>query len=67
MKSTDSRECCHCYHVAAIDTELHGMTAQTQQRRIGSEGKTCIDRHFGMALEERAGGNEPDNAVATGV
>jgi cytochrome c-type protein NapC len=66
MKSTDSRECCHCHPVAAMDTERQGMTAQTQHRRIGSEGKTCIDRPFGIARKERAGGNEPANAVATG-
>jgi nitrate/TMAO reductase-like tetraheme cytochrome c subunit len=49
-----------------MDTERQGMTAQTQHRRIGSEGKTCIDRPFGIARKERAGGNEPANAVATG-
>jgi len=66
MKSTDSRECCQCHVVAAMNTEPQGKTAQMQHRRIGSEGKTCIDCHFRIVRKEPAGGNEPAGAVAPG-
>lgn len=59
MKSTDSRECRNCHDVQAMDPELQGKTAQKQHRRIGVEGKTCIDCHYGIAHHEPGNGAEP--------
>ena len=60
MKSTDSRECRHCHDSQAMDPELQGKTAQKQHRRLATEGKTCIDCHFGIAHHEPAGGDPSD-------
>ena len=64
MKTTDSRECRHCHDTTAMDAELQGKTAQKQHRRIGVDGKTCIDCHYGIAHKEPAGGVEPASALA---
>ena len=63
MKTTDSRECRNCHDAAAMNPELQGKTAQKQHRRMGSEGKTCIDCHFGIAHKEPAGGAEPSSVL----
>jgi cytochrome c-type protein NapC len=64
MKTTDSRECRHCHDTQAMHTELQGKTAQKQHLRIGVDGKTCIDCHFGIAHKEPAGGAEPASALS---
>ncbi|HZX31057.1 MAG TPA: NapC/NirT family cytochrome c [Rhodocyclaceae bacterium] len=64
MKETDSRECRHCHDTAAMDPEKQGRTARKQHEKIGVDGKTCIDCHFGIAHKEPAGGVEPSDVVA---
>jgi cytochrome c-type protein NapC len=65
MKTTDSRECRNCHDTAAMNAEVQGKTAQKQHRRMASEGKTCIDCHFGIAHKEPGGGAEPSSALDT--
>lgn len=60
MKATDSRECRSCHNVQAMDPELQGKTAQKQHKRLATEGKTCIDCHFGIAHKEPAGAEPAD-------
>ena len=67
MKTTDSRECRHCHDAKAMDPELQGKTAQKQHRRIGTDGKTCIDCHYGIAHKEPAGGADPASALESPV
>ncbi|MGE5489866.1 MAG: NapC/NirT family cytochrome c [Actinomycetota bacterium] len=64
MKETDSRECRHCHDTEAMDPEKQGRTARKQHQKIGADGKTCIDCHFGIAHKEPAGGVEPADVVA---
>lgn len=63
MKESDSLECRHCHDVAAMDPEKQGRTAQKQHKKIGIDGKTCIDCHFGIAHQEPAGGVEPRDVI----
>ncbi len=63
MKTTDSRECRHCHDTTAMNAELQGQTAQKQHKRMASEGKTCIDCHFGIAHQEPGGGAEPADVM----
>lgn len=63
MKESDSRECRHCHDAAAMDPERQGRTAQKQHQKIGVNGKTCIDCHFGIAHKEPEGGVEPSDVV----
>lgn len=63
MKETDSRECRHCHDATSMSSELQGKTAQKQHQKIKSEGKTCIDCHYGIAHQEPAGGMEPRDVV----
>jgi cytochrome c-type protein NapC len=63
MKTTDSRECRHCHDAKAMVAELQGKTAQKQHQRIGQDGKTCIDCHFGIAHKEPPGGREPADVL----
>lgn len=65
MKSTDSRECRNCHDTTAMVADLQGKTAQKQHRRIASEGKTCIDCHYGIAHKEPAGGADPSSVAQT--
>lgn len=65
MKTTDSRECRNCHDTTAMNADLQGRTAQKQHRRMASEGKTCIDCHYGIAHKEPAGGADPSSAVAS--
>lgn len=62
MKTTDSRECRNCHDVKAMSAELQGKTAQKQHGKIGIDGKTCIDCHYGIAHHEPTGG-EPADAL----
>jgi cytochrome c-type protein NapC len=64
MKTTDSRECRNCHDTTAMNADLQGKTAQKQHRRMASDGKTCIDCHFGIAHKEPAGGADPSSALA---
>lgn len=64
MKATDSAECRHCHDVTAMDAEQQGPTARKQHQKIGKDGKTCIDCHYGIAHHEPAGGVEPADVVA---
>lgn len=63
MKESDSRECRHCHDTAAMDPEKQGKTAQKQHKKIGVDGKTCIDCHYGIAHKEPEGGVEPNDVV----
>ncbi|MFO1327759.1 MAG: NapC/NirT family cytochrome c [Rubrivivax sp.] len=65
MKSTDSRECRHCHDVAAMEPTLQGRTAQKQHGRIGRDGKTCIDCHYGIAHKEPGGGATPSDGAGS--
>ena len=67
MKTTDSRECRHCHDTAAMNPEVQGKTAQKQHRRMASEGKTCIDCHFGIAHKEPGGGADPSSVMLEGA
>lgn len=64
MKETDSAECRHCHDAASMDPSLQGPTARKQHQKIGINGKTCIDCHYGIAHNEPAGGLEPADAVS---
>jgi len=63
MKESDSRECRNCHDTAAMDPEKQGRTAQKQHQKIGINGKTCIDCHYGIAHKEPNGGLEPGDVV----
>ncbi|MDR2013400.1 MAG: NapC/NirT family cytochrome c [Rhodanobacter sp.] len=55
MKETDSAECRYCHDVTAMDPEVQGPTAHKQHQKIGIDGKTCIDCHYGIAHKEPEG------------
>jgi cytochrome c-type protein NapC len=55
MKQTDSAECRYCHDAAAMDPQTQGPTARTQHQKIGKNGKTCIDCHYGIAHKEPEG------------
>ena len=61
MKETDSAECRYCHNTAAFDAELQGPTARKQHQKIGINGKTCIDCHFGIAHTPPEGDIEPSD------
>lgn len=63
MKTTDSRECRHCHDTKAMSAELQGKTAQKQHQKIGVDGKTCIDCHYGIAHHEPGNGAEPADVM----
>lgn len=63
MKSTDSQECRSCHNVQAMDPDAQGPTARKQHRKMQSEGKTCIDCHYGIAHHEPNDGTEPSDIV----
>lgn len=63
MKESDSRECRNCHDTAAMDPERQGRTARKQHQKIGVDGKTCIDCHYGIAHHEPAGGLEPADVL----
>lgn len=55
MKRTDSLECRNCHHDDAWNPELQSERSKTRHARARTEGKTCIDCHFGIAHKEPAG------------
>jgi cytochrome c-type protein NapC len=63
MKQTDSAECRHCHDVKAMDAEAQGTTARKQHQKIGKDGKTCIDCHYGIVHKEPAGVDPSDLVV----
>ena len=63
MKTTDSAECRNCHNAHAMDPEAQGPTARKQHQKIGKDGRTCIDCHYGIAHEEPQGGFEPADAL----
>ena len=63
MKDNDSAECRNCHDVKTMDPEQQGPTARKQHQKIGKDGKTCIDCHYGIAHHEPKGGFEPADVV----
>jgi len=63
MKETDSAECRNCHDVKTMDSEQQGPTARKQHQKIGKDGKTCIDCHYGIAHKEPKGGLEPADVM----
>jgi cytochrome c-type protein NapC len=55
MKETDSLECRNCHDAKHMDPSLQSEKAQTRHLRMKTEGKTCIDCHFGIAHKEPEG------------
>lgn len=48
-----------------MSSGLRGKTAQKQHQRMSSEGKTCIDCHFGIAHQEPGQGAEPNDVMVS--
>jgi cytochrome c-type protein NapC len=55
MKETDSLECRNCHDAAHMESSLQSEKAQSRHAKMKSEGKTCIDCHFGIAHTEPEG------------
>jgi Nitrate/TMAO reductases, membrane-bound tetraheme cytochrome c subunit len=55
MKETDSLECRNCHNAAKMDPSLQSEKAQSRHLKMKTEGKTCIDCHFGIAHQEPEG------------
>jgi len=55
MKASDSRECRNCHSREGMSKELQSEKAQARHAKGWSEGKTCIDCHFGIAHKEPDG------------
>ena len=55
MKETDSLECRNCHKAEKMDPSLQSEKAQARHAKMKSEGKTCIDCHFGIAHSEPEG------------
>jgi cytochrome c-type protein NapC len=55
MKETDSLECRNCHDASHMESTLMSEKAQTRHAKMKTEGKTCIDCHFGIAHSEPEG------------
>jgi len=55
MKNNDSRECRHCHNAAAMSKEAQSAKAWSRHQKAKTDGKTCIDCHFGIAHKEPDG------------
>jgi cytochrome c-type protein NapC len=55
MKETDSLECRNCHDAAHMEASMQSAMAQRNHAKMKSEGKTCIDCHFGIAHTEPEG------------
>ena len=55
MKETDSLECRNCHDAKHMDPSLQSEKAQSRHEKMKTEGKTCIDCHFGIAHKEPEG------------
>lgn len=55
MKDTDSRECRNCHTRDAMSKDLQSAKAQARHATAETEGRTCIECHFGIAHKEPDG------------
>lgn len=55
MKATDSLECRNCHHDEAWNPDLQSEKSKNRHAKGRSDGKTCIDCHFGIAHTEPPG------------
>jgi cytochrome c-type protein NapC len=55
MKETDSLECRNCHDAAHMEPTMQSAMAQRMHAKMKTEGKTCIDCHFGIAHKEPEG------------
>lgn len=55
MKETDSLECRNCHDATHMESTLMSEKAQARHLKMKTEGKTCIDCHFGIAHSEPEG------------
>lgn len=55
MKLTDSLECRNCHKDASMDPEKQSEKARARHLKAKTDGKTCIDCHFGVAHKEPEG------------
>ncbi len=55
MKETDSLECRNCHDAAHMESTLQSEKARSRHEKMKTEGKTCIDCHFGIAHSEPEG------------
>jgi cytochrome c-type protein NapC len=55
MKASDSRECRNCHSREGMSKDRQSQKAQARHAKGVSEGKTCIDCHFGIAHTEPDG------------
>ena len=65
MKETDSLECRNCHHAEKMDADKQSARAKSQHAKGKTEGKTCIDCHFGIAHKEPAGPGPGEMKVET--
>jgi len=66
MKETDSLECRNCHDAAKMDPALQSEKARARHEKMKTEGKTCIDCHFGIAHNEPEGPGPSELFPATG-
>ena len=55
MKETDSLECRNCHDARHMDPALQSAGAQAKHKLMETQGKTCIDCHYGIAHNEPKG------------
>jgi cytochrome c-type protein NapC len=55
MKETDSLECRNCHDAQHMDPSLQSAGAQAKHKLMETQGKTCIDCHYGIAHDEPKG------------
>jgi cytochrome c-type protein NapC len=55
MKETDSLECRNCHDASHMDPALQSAGAQAKHALMKTQGKTCIDCHYGIAHTEPKG------------
>jgi cytochrome c-type protein NapC len=55
MKETDSLECRNCHDAKHMDPSLQSAGAQAKHKLMQTQGKTCIDCHYGIAHDEPKG------------
>ena len=59
MKESDSRECRHCHDDAAMSSDIQSAATRARHARGKTQGRTCIDCHFGLAHKEPRDGPGP--------
>ena len=55
MKNNDSAECRNCHSPEHMDPSLISERAASRHEKMKTEGKTCIECHFGIAHDEPEG------------